>query len=161
MPTLRIQRRLKSIRRFRHIAVVLAKYGFDQMLSRLHLPWHMRGIFTRPAERQATGPEKLILALEELGHTFIKFGQVLSTRSYLLPAEYAAALAKLQDHVRPFPGEEVRRTIVCELGAEPDRLFRSFEAEPFASALRGLGTLRGESFVFADSFLWLNRKIRN
>jgi ubiquinone biosynthesis protein len=74
------------------------------------------------------------MAIEELGPTFIKFGQALSTRSYLLPPDYAVELAKLQDMVRPFPFEEVEATIACDLGQSPASLFEEFDREPFASA---------------------------
>ncbi|MFH1312396.1 MAG: AarF/ABC1/UbiB kinase family protein [Candidatus Eisenbacteria bacterium] len=134
MPTLRIQRKLRSIARFRHITLVLAKYGFDEVLGRIHLPLHVKGILTKRLGTQATGPERLVLAIEELGPTFIKFGQTLSMRSYLLPPEYGIALARLQDRVSPFPFEDVQKIIRDELGGDPSEVFREFEREPFASA---------------------------
>jgi ubiquinone biosynthesis protein len=137
LPTLKIQqiqRRLRSIRRFRHIALVLAKYGFGEVLGRVHLPLHVRGFLRKRPGMKATGPERLVLALEELGPTFVKFGQVLSTRSYLLPPDYALALARLQDRVSPFAIEDVRRIITEDLGAGPDSIFKEFDEVPFASA---------------------------
>jgi ubiquinone biosynthesis protein len=134
LPSLKIQRRLRSIARFRQIAVVLAKYGFGEVLSRLHLPLHLRGLFRRRSAVAASGPERLIMALEELGPTFVKFGQILSTRSYLLPPEYAKALARLQDRVSPFGFDDVERIIIDELGARPSDLFKDFDEAPFASA---------------------------
>ena len=133
MPGLGIQRRLKSIGRFRHIAVVLAKYGFGEILRRVHLP-HRMTFFGKRLATKADAPERLVMALEELGPTFIKLGQILSTRSYLLPSGYAEALARLQDRVSPFPFEEVRRTLEQELGKAPEELFARFDEEPFASA---------------------------
>jgi ubiquinone biosynthesis protein len=133
VPTLGIQRRLKSIGRFRHIALVLAKYGFGEILSRVHLPHRMAFLGKRQAVK-AGGPDRLVMVLEELGPTFIKFGQILSTRSYLLPTDYAAALARLQDEVSPFPSEEARRIIREELGDDVERLFASFDDTPLASA---------------------------
>ncbi len=133
MPSLGIQRRLKSIGRFRSIAVVLAKYGFGEILGRIHLPHRMTLIGKRSVIK-AGAPERLVMALEELGPTFIKFGQILSTRSYLLPSGYAAALTRLQDEVSPFPIEDVRRTVEQELGKPPEGLFASFDEHPFASA---------------------------
>jgi ubiquinone biosynthesis protein len=133
LPTLRIQRRLKSIGRFRHIAVVLAKYGFGEILGRIHLPYRMAALGKRQVLK-AGGPERLVMALEELGPTFIKFGQILSTRSYLLPQEYGAALARLQDEVSPFPVEEAKETIRRQLGKGVEELFASFEETPMASA---------------------------
>jgi ubiquinone biosynthesis protein len=133
LPTLGIQRRLKSIRRFRHIAVVLGKYGFGEVLRRIHLP-HGITLVGRHAAARAGGPERLVMALEELGPTFVKFGQILSTRSYLLPAEYASALARLQDEVSPFPVEDVKRIIREDFGKGTEDLFASFDDTPMASA---------------------------
>jgi ubiquinone biosynthesis protein len=133
LPSLGIQRRLRSIGRFRHIAVVLAKYGFGEVLGRIHLPHRMTFVGKRSVVK-AGAPDRLVMALEELGPTFIKFGQILSTRSYLLPSEYAAALTRLQDEVSPFPIEDVRRTVEQELGKPPEGLFASFDERPFASA---------------------------
>jgi ubiquinone biosynthesis protein len=134
LPTLRIQRKLRSIARFRHITLVLAKYGFDEVFRRIHLPLHVKGILTKRLGTKATGPERLVLAIEELGPTFIKFGQTLSMRSYLLPPEYGIALARLQDRVSPFPFEDVKRIIGDELGGDPSEVFKEFDREPFASA---------------------------
>jgi ubiquinone biosynthesis protein len=133
LPGLGIQRRLKGIGRFRHIAVVMARYGFGEILGRVHLPQRITFAGRRPAAK-AGGPERLVMALEELGPTFIKFGQILSTRSYLLPSEYALALSRLQDKVSPFPADEVRKIIEQELGGSPDSIFSRFDEQPFASA---------------------------
>jgi ubiquinone biosynthesis protein len=134
LPTLRIQRKLRSIARFRHITLVLAKYGFDEVLGRVHLPLHVRGILTKRLGTKATGPERLVLAIEELGPTFIKFGQTLSMRSYLLPPEYGVALARLQDRVSPFPFDDVKQIVTEELGGDPSEVFEEFDEAPFASA---------------------------
>jgi ubiquinone biosynthesis protein len=134
LPSLRIQRRLRSIARFRQITLILAKYGFGEVLGRLHLPLHLRGLLGRRPRKDAAGPERLIMALEELGPTFVKFGQILSTRSYLLPPDYAKALARLQDRVSPFGFNEVETIITDELGGKPSDLFMDFDEAPFASA---------------------------
>jgi ubiquinone biosynthesis protein len=134
LPSLGIERKLRSIGRFRQIATVLAKYGFDEILARIHLPLQVRGLLRKRAGTKAGGPERLVLALEELGPTFVKFGQILSTRSFLLPADYAAALARLQDRVRPFPIEEVKQVLASELGDAPSKYFQQFDETPFASA---------------------------
>ncbi|MBN9487317.1 MAG: 2-polyprenylphenol 6-hydroxylase [Alphaproteobacteria bacterium] len=81
----------------------------------------------RPGERLAT-------ALQELGPSFIKLGQALSTRADLLSEEVAADLARLQDHLTPFSGEEARRTIEKELGRPIDALFQRFDDVPIAAA---------------------------
>ncbi|MDJ0355447.1 AarF/UbiB family protein [Paenarthrobacter sp. PH39-S1] len=81
--------------------------------------------------------EHLRLALEELGPTFIKLGQVLSTRSDLLPPEFRNELAKLQDDAPALPAGTVEELIVQELGALPTALFAAFDPEPLACASIG------------------------
>jgi ubiquinone biosynthesis protein len=86
-----------------------------------------------PTRKEPRG-ERLRLALEELGPVFIKLGQALSTRPDILPADIAVELAKLQDQVPPFPGEEARAEIERALGRRTDELFASFDPVPLASA---------------------------
>src|SRR5690606_5727255 len=76
----------------------------------------------------------MVAVLRELGPTFVKLGQMLSTRSDILPAAYTEALQGLQDDVGPFPWEEVEAQIRQALGAGPDELFADFEREPVATA---------------------------
>ncbi len=78
--------------------------------------------------------ERLRLALEDLGPIFVKFGQVLSTRRDLLPPDVADELARLQDRVPPFPGEQAIAAVERELGRSVDEAFGSFDARPVASA---------------------------
>lgn len=77
---------------------------------------------------------RLRLAFEALGPVFIKFGQLLSTRRDMLPPDYADELAKLQDHVPPFPGEEAQALVEQALGADFAARIRRFDAQPIASA---------------------------
>nr|WP_240974808.1 AarF/ABC1/UbiB kinase family protein [Arthrobacter sp. SF27] len=91
----------------------------------------------QPREQPYTNPEHLRLALEQLGPTFIKLGQLLSTRSDLLPPDYLQELAKLQDGAPPVPGDTVRELIRQELGTGPEELFAEFDEEPLASASIG------------------------
>ncbi len=79
-------------------------------------------------------PAKVRLMLQELGPTYVKIGQIASSRSELLSPEWVTELAKLQSSARPFPYEEVHATIVAELGGEPDVLFAEFDHEPLAAA---------------------------
>ena len=81
--------------------------------------------------------EALAADLEKLGPTFIKLGQVLSVRYDLLPAEYANALARLQDHVAPFPFEVVERIVNSQLGLRISKAFAEFEPTPIAAASLG------------------------
>ncbi|MCX6831127.1 MAG: AarF/ABC1/UbiB kinase family protein, partial [candidate division Zixibacteria bacterium] len=78
--------------------------------------------------------ERIRLALDDLGPTFVKMGQIMSTRPFLIPVELVIELAKLQDQVAPFPFAEVRQTIEEELGKPLDQLFKSFSPDPVASA---------------------------
>jgi ubiquinone biosynthesis protein len=82
-------------------------------------------------------PERVRMALEELGPTFIKLGQILSTRPDLVPLEYSHELSKLQDNVPPFSYEEVKTIIAQELKKTPEELFDRFELEPLAAASIG------------------------
>ncbi|MBS0221482.1 MAG: 2-polyprenylphenol 6-hydroxylase [Proteobacteria bacterium] len=85
--------------------------------------------------RQTRRPgERLAAALQELGPSFIKLGQALSTRADLLSEEVAADLARLQDHLPPFSGDEARRTIESELGRPVKELFQRFDDQPVAAA---------------------------
>jgi ubiquinone biosynthesis protein len=79
-------------------------------------------------------PETVCLMLQELGPTYVKLGQVISSRTEILPPAWQGALSKLQDTVAPFPYEEVERIITRELGAPPGELFASFEPRPMAAA---------------------------
>ena len=83
------------------------------------------------------GPEHLRLALEELGPTFMKLGQILSTRPDLVPERYGAELAKLQDAASPVPVEEIRAVLREELGVDADEAFAAFDDVPMASASIG------------------------
>ncbi|MGW9629855.1 ABC1 kinase family protein [Agromyces sp. NPDC055520] len=85
----------------------------------------------------AESPAHLRAALEELGPTFIKLGQLLSTRSDLLPPAFVTELARLQDAAPPVAVEEIRAVIRSELGAEPESVFASFDDRPLASASIG------------------------
>lgn len=81
-----------------------------------------------------TMPEKVRYMLEELGPTFVKFGQIVSSRAENLPDEWQEQLDLLQSNVPPFSGEKVSQIIVAELGAPPDELFTTFDIEPLAAA---------------------------
>ena len=72
--------------------------------------------------------------LEELGPTYVKIGQIVSSQASVLPADWATELARLQDAVPPFPADQVRVRIIEELGAPPEELYASFEPQAFAAA---------------------------
>lgn len=100
--------------------------GLARLVSRRAVPLGREGAL-RPGQRLAK-------ALQELGPSFIKLGQALSTRSDLLGEEFAADLSELQDRLPPFPGDEARRSVGAELGAPVESLFSAFDEAPVAAA---------------------------
>ncbi|MCO6453017.1 MAG: AarF/ABC1/UbiB kinase family protein [Caldilineales bacterium] len=79
-------------------------------------------------------PVKVRLMLEELGPTYVKMGQIVSSQASVIPVEWQVELDKLQSSVPPFPASQVREVLIEELGAPPEELFASFEPQPFAAA---------------------------
>ncbi len=118
--------------RYQEISRILLRHGFGSLLE---MARPRRVPFLRPCLPAVPPPaRRLCLALEELGPTFIKLGQILSTRPDLVPPAYIAELVRLQDRVAPFPFAEVRRQVEEELGAPLERLFATFEETPLAAA---------------------------
>lgn len=99
--------------------------------------WESRRPFGRPRGAPLGGPERLRLALEEIGGTFIKLGQMLALQPDILPLAYCDALFKLLDRVEPFPYAEVERTVREELGRAPEEVFDRLERRPLATASIG------------------------
>lgn len=134
--------------RQRQIAEVLARYGLDYLANAVGLERLIareRALRGREPREEHTPPEDLRLAFEELGPTFIKLGQVLSTRADLLPPEYRTALVKLQDAAPEIPTDVVQEIIAAELHTSTSDAVASFHAEPLACASVGqahLATLR-------------------
>ena len=110
------------------IALVLFRHGAA------HLAWRCLRRF-RPV--RITGPERLRLIFEQLGGTFIKFGQMLALQPDILSIEYCNSLFNLLDHVSPFGYAEIERTFVEELGRGPHEIFDSFDEHPLAAASIG------------------------
>ena len=126
--------------RQRQIAGVLARYGLDYLANAVGLERLIareRALRGRKPREEHTPPENLRLALEELGPTFIKLGQLLSTRADLLPPEYRTALAKLQDAAPAIPSDVVQEIIAAELHTSTSDAVASFDAEPLACASVG------------------------
>ena len=133
-----LEKGYKHLKRYREIVYVLARHGFGNLIDQLELVSYLslprrllRGATIGPP---LTAPERMRLAIEELGPTFIKFGQILSTRPDLISPPYLAQLVKLQDTVPPVPWEAVKEQVAWELDGSLDGLFASFEVEPAAAA---------------------------
>ncbi len=138
---LRLPKTVRSIRRIQAIARVLSRHGFGHLVDRLHLTRYvpMPRRWRLPLGEHEVGPadaslgRRITAVLQELGPTFIKLGQMLSTRPDLVPAEVVVELIKLQDQVPPFDTAEARAIITLDLGAPIEEVFSSFDAAPFAS----------------------------
>src|SRR4051812_6400511 len=113
--------RLGHFRRAWHIHRMMEKYG-------------LREFFGKPPTDPRPRALRLRLALEELGPVFVKFGQALSTRPDIVPADIAVELARLQDQVPPFPGEVARAIIEESLGRKIEEVYSEFDITPLASA---------------------------
>ena len=129
-----ISLRTAHLKRYRDIAVLLVRYGRSDLVSQVGLDEIARDTEPVPADGSA---ERLAADLERMGPTFIKLGQLLSTRADLLPPPYVAALSRLQDDVEPFGFAEVERIVSEELGVRISRAFREFDNIPLASASLG------------------------
>lgn len=127
----------RNLARLQHVVAVFVRHGFDDVLEGFDiLSWV--GLRKRrkrkPAERLHGRAEKFRIALEELGTTYIKLGQLLSTRPDLLPPAVVEELSLLQDSVEPQPFPEIERLLEAELGSPLADLFDRFETDPVASA---------------------------
>jgi len=138
-----IGRTYRHLSRYRQILAVLFKYGFGDLIDVLKIDQYIEvglQMISRkrrePMGKQARS-ERVRMAFEELGPTFIKLGQVLSTRPDLVPVDFVEELTKLQDEVPPSPFEEIGQIIQLELGSPPEELFEVFEKAPLASASIG------------------------
>jgi ubiquinone biosynthesis protein len=129
------------LNRYRQIAEVLLHHGLGYLVSSFGLerfvPFRREiSRLTRPG-RHLTRPERVRHAFEELGPTFIKLGQILSTRADILPPEYITELAKLQDQAPPVDSDVIEKIIVKELGRPIKEVFATFDPEPVAAASIG------------------------
>lgn len=123
----------ERLKRYKDVAMLLIKYGRSDLIS----PAGLEGSVLPDeiaAEAETAPAEDLAKDLEKLGPTFIKLGQLLSTRADLLPGPYLDALERLQDHIEPFPYEEVERIVSGELGVRLSKAFADFDPTPLAAA---------------------------
>jgi ubiquinone biosynthesis protein len=133
----------RHVRRYQEILSVLIKYGFGDVVDALNIKQHLEIGWQKISGKQPeqieklSRPERVRMALEELGPTFVKLGQILSTRPDLIPLEYVQELAKLQDKVPPFSYEDAKAIIKSETGGFPEEIFSSFGEIPIAAASLG------------------------
>lgn len=132
-------RSVRHLQRYREIIHVFVHHGFGELVDTLELLPYLslprrilRGDKPKPTPRGV--PQRLRMALEDLGPTFIKLGQVLSTRPDILPMEYILELSKLQDAVPPVAWSAIRERIDTELGCPLEEVFTDFEPAPIAAA---------------------------
>jgi ubiquinone biosynthesis protein len=139
MDLLGLSRRQDQLKRIAEIAGVLSRYGLADWLRRIPSK-EIRNFLARPETQAIAGrpwEERARLALTDLGTTFVKLGQVLSTRPDLVGPRLADELGQLQAGTTPDPPDVVRRTIEAELGRPPELLFAEFEPVALASASIG------------------------
>ncbi len=126
----------ERLKRYRDIAALFMKYGRGDLVSGAGMDDLVPDAKTA-APGAAAQADDLAADLEKMGPTFIKLGQLLSTRADLLPMPYMEALARLQDHVGPFPYREVEAIVTSELGVRLSKAFSEFDQEPLAAASLG------------------------
>jgi len=138
-----IGRTYRHLNRYRQILAVLFKYGFGDLIETLKIEQYieigLQMISRKRRERleKLSRAERVRMALEELGPTYIKLGQVLSTRPDLVSVEFVSEFAKLQDEVPAVGFEAIRQTIESEFNRPMDVLFKDFTPKPLASASIG------------------------
>ncbi len=126
--TITLQETVRDLGRLREVASVLVRHGLGALIAGLNIP----GIRAGPGNLQTT-PERVRDALQALGPTFIKFGQILSTRPDIVPPRYIEALQSLQDDVAPISLEEVSGQIRSSLGDDWEKLILDMDETPIAT----------------------------
>ena len=133
-----VGRALSRMNRYTEILGILARYGFSDLVRKVDIDVYrrLRSGFrsSRRARRIWSRPERMRRALEELGPTFVKIGQLLSHRPDILPPDWIGEFEKLRSMVPPVGPDEIGRIVVAELGHPPEELFAEFDPVPIASA---------------------------
>ncbi len=125
------------IKRYKEICVLLLKYGRADLVTAIDADESFGGEQLPTTNAKAAPPDQLADDLEAMGPTFVKLGQVLSSRPDLLPEPYLKALSRLQDDVKPFSYEKVEEIVTEELGVRISKAFSRFDREPIAAASLG------------------------
>lgn len=141
LPIFRVNRNIRTIRRYRTILGVLMKYGFGHFVEQLNIDYYLElgkrivSLGKSPKElERLSQPQRLRMAMEELGPTFIKLGQLFSTRPDVLPKDYIEEFRKLQDEVPAVSLAEITSQVQRELGYPVTELFAEFSETPIAAA---------------------------
>jgi ubiquinone biosynthesis protein len=125
---------LSKLNRFKTIIITLLRYGFDDLIDRLDIQDIILPFKIKKAPQTKNTWERIRCTLEELGPTFIKFGQVLSLRTDLIPIPLSNELSKLQDEVPPEDSSAIRQHVESILGQPLNEVFSFFEETPLAAA---------------------------
>ena len=134
---MRIFPKLKHLKRYKDIALLLIKYGRSDVVKHVGLHEALDLDVSPESTAREVKSDALAKDLEKMGPTFIKLGQLLSTRADFLPPAYIHALTRLQDKIDSFPFEQVEAIVAEELGVRISKAFSSFEAKPLAAASLG------------------------
>ncbi len=133
--------RRRHTARYRHIALVLVKYQLGDLIRTLNLDRFLPFHFVPPVlpwtRSDVSRAARTRMAMEDLGTTFVKLGQILSTRVDLLPPDYTAELSKLQNALKPLPTDVIKQAILEELGKPVEEIFATFDPVPMGVASIG------------------------
>lgn len=137
-------RTYRHFNRYSQIVGALVKYGFGDLIERLNIDQFLAAVLNMVSEKspmpvhaRQSSAARIRMALEELGPTYIKLGQLLSTRPDFVDVDLIDELARLQDNVAPLAYDEVEAVFRREFGETPDAVFAEFDREPLASASIG------------------------
>ncbi len=129
-----LRRTLQNAGRLKTIVSVFAKHGFHNIAERIKLGRFLVERFTGTDNEHYSAPQRVRMAFEELGPTFVKLGQVLATRPDLVPAEYLEEFSQLHDRVQPLPFETIKEILKSEYGSRSDEIFSHIEPSVLGSA---------------------------
>ncbi|MFN8791606.1 MAG: ABC1 kinase family protein [Bdellovibrionales bacterium] len=131
---LELRKTLQNAVRLRTIVAAFAKHGFHNIAERIKLGRFLVERLSGPDVDRYTAPQRMRMAFEELGPTFVKLGQLLATRPDLVPKEYADEFATLHDRVQPLPFDTIQTILRAELGNRVEQTFETIEPAPLGSA---------------------------